>query len=175
MNLSSIRERAVASGKYLAVTVFVVAVALAVTQKSTCDCHAAPPSDGNAAVIPEKTVTAALPKLVDFGAKACDACKKIAPILDELTQEYAGVFDVVFIDVWQKENAEKAKTHNIETIPTQIFFAPDGKELFRHVGFISKEDILKKWQELGYDMKPKAKSKEKADEKTEAPAEKKGE
>jgi thioredoxin 1 len=116
-----------------------------------------------------------LPKLVDLGAKACIPCKKMAPILEELTKEYAGVFDVVFIDVWQKENAEKAKSYKIETIPTQIFFAPDGKELFRHEGFISKEDILAKWKELGYEMMPKEKSDEPTAEKVEAPPEKKGE
>jgi thioredoxin 1 len=34
-------------------------------------------------------------------------------------------------------------------IPTQIFFDADGKELFRHEGFFSKEDILAKWKEFG--------------------------
>jgi len=77
----------------------------------------------------------------------------MAPILDELTKEYKGIFDVEFIDVWQPENKERAMTYKIETIPTQIFFDADGNELWRHVGFISKEDILSKWQELGFDFK----------------------
>ncbi|MDT8389465.1 MAG: thioredoxin family protein [Lentisphaeria bacterium] len=94
----------------------------------------------------------ALPKLVDLGAKACIPCKMMAPILDELTTEYAGRFDVEFIDVWQKENAAKAKEYGIKSIPTQIFFAADGKELWRHEGFIAKADILAKWKELGYDF-----------------------
>jgi thioredoxin 1 len=34
-------------------------------------------------------------------------------------------------------------------IPTQIFYNAEGKELFRHVGFFGKEDILAKWKELG--------------------------
>ena len=38
-------------------------------------------------------------------------------------------------------------------IPTQIFFDASGKELFRHVGFYGKEDILGKWKELGVDLK----------------------
>ena len=97
-----------------------------------------------------------LPKLVDLGAKKCMACKKLAPILEELTREYAGVFEVEFIDVWQKENVKKARAYDIEQIPTQVFLDPKGKELWRHVGFISKEDILKKWKELGYDFTPSA-------------------
>ena len=37
-------------------------------------------------------------------------------------------------------------------IPTQIFLDASGKELFRHVGFFSKDDILAKWKELGVDL-----------------------
>lgn len=37
-------------------------------------------------------------------------------------------------------------------IPTQIFFDAQGNELYRHVGFIGKEDILAKWKELGVDL-----------------------
>lgn len=94
-----------------------------------------------------------LPKLLDLGAQKCIPCKMMAPILDELTKEYKGVFDVVFIDVWQLENKEKAKAYEIRSIPTQIFFDASGKELWRHEGFISKEDILKKWEELGFSFK----------------------
>ncbi len=100
----------------------------------------------------DKAVNAKLPKLLDLGAKKCIPCKMMAPILDELAKEYAGGMDVEFIDVWQKENAERAQKYNIQAIPTQIFFDADGKELWRHEGFISKEDIFKKWKELGYDF-----------------------
>lgn len=94
-----------------------------------------------------------LPKLIDLGAHKCIPCIKMAPILDQLTKEYEGVFNVEFIDVWEPENEEKAKAHKIQTIPTQIFFDADGKELWRHEGFISKKDILEKWQELGFTFK----------------------
>ena len=77
-----------------------------------------------------------LPKLVDLGAKKCIPCKMMAPILDQLTKDYAGALDVEFIDVWQEENAKKAEAYGIEQIPTQIFLDPAGKELWRHVGFI---------------------------------------
>ncbi len=111
-------------------------------------CCGGKPQEGSSA----STVAAKLPKLVDLGAKKCIPCKKMAPILDELTQEYQGVMAVEFIDVWEKENVDKAKQYKIESIPTQIFLDADGKELWRHEGYISKEDILAKWQTLGYDM-----------------------
>jgi thioredoxin 1 len=91
-----------------------------------------------------------LPKLVDLGADKCIPCKLMAPILKELKTEYAGRMDVEFIDVWK--NPDAGKPHKIRLIPTQIFFAASGKELFRHEGFFSKEDILAKWKELGVDL-----------------------
>lgn len=89
-----------------------------------------------------------LPKLIDLGAGKCIPCKMMAPILEKLKKEYADKFVVEFIDVW--ENPDEAKKYNIQVIPTQIFYDENGKELFRHIGFFSEEEILKKWQELGY-------------------------
>ncbi|MBA7600628.1 hypothetical protein ES703_07686 [subsurface metagenome] len=88
-----------------------------------------------------------LPKLVDLGADKCIPCKMMAPILEELKKEYAGVFSVEFIDVWK--NPDAGKKYGIRIIPTQIFFDASGKELFRHEGFFSKEDIFSKWKEFG--------------------------
>ncbi len=106
-------------------------------------------STGNAQSRPA-TQPAALPKLVDLGAKKCIPCRMMAPILEELKQEYAGRMDVVFIDVW--ENNSAIGQYRISTIPTQIFYDASGKELFRHEGFYSKEDILAKWKELGVSL-----------------------
>jgi len=101
-----------------------------------------------------------VPMLLDLGAKKCIPCKMMAPILDELEKEYEGIFTVKFIDVWEKEGAVEAEKYKIESIPTQIFFDENSKELWRHTGFISKEDIMKKWKELGYDFEKMKKEKE---------------
>jgi len=92
----------------------------------------------------------AIPMLMDLGAGKCIPCKMMAPILEELKQEYAGKMDVQFVDVWK--NPAPGKKYGVRVIPTQIFFDASGKELFRHEGFISKEDILAKWKELGVDI-----------------------
>jgi len=91
-----------------------------------------------------------LPRLVDLGAGKCIPCKMMAPILEELKDQYKGRMDVVFIDVWENPNA--GTQYGIKLIPTQIFFDAAGKELFRHEGFFSKEDILAKWKEFGVDL-----------------------
>ncbi len=90
----------------------------------------------------------ASPRLVDLGAGRCIPCKQMAPILEQLRNEYAGKFDVVFIDVWKAPEA--ANPYHIRVIPTQIFYDANGKELFRHEGFYSREQILGKWRELGF-------------------------
>ena len=140
------------STKNIAVIVSIFAIS------ATCFAQETNRPKASAAATPVATDTAVkLPLLLDLGATKCMACKQLAPILDELSKEYAGQFNVEFIDVWQKENAAKAEQHKIETIPTQIFFAADGRELFRHVGFISKDNILAKWKELGFTFTAPAK------------------
>jgi thioredoxin 1 len=104
-------------------------------------------------VVVEANKTQKLPRLVDLGADKCIPCKMMKPVLDELGTEYKGILDVVFIDVWKDEAA--GKKFGIRVIPTQIFLDPDGKELFRHEGFFSKEDILAKWKKLGFEIKKK--------------------
>lgn len=98
-----------------------------------------------------KPIPLKLPRLVDLGAGKCIPCKMMAPILEELKKDYAGKLEVVFIDVWQ--NADEGSKYKIRVIPTQIFYSPEGKELFRHEGFYSREDILAKWKELGHEFK----------------------
>lgn len=92
-----------------------------------------------------------LPRLVDLGAGKCIPCKKMEPILEELRHEYKGKFEIVFYDVWK--DPKPAREFGIRAIPTQIFLDESGKELYRHVGFYSKEDILNTWIRLGYDFR----------------------
>lgn len=113
------------------------------------------PDAAKAQPSPEKK--AVLPRLVDLGATKCIPCKMMAPILEELKKDYTGTFDVLFIDVW--ENPTEGQKYGIESIPTQIFYDATGKELFRHEGFFPKEDILKKWKDLGVEQKKPAPSK----------------
>ena len=106
-----------------------------------------------AAVTVAKTASEGrLPKLLDLGADKCIPCKMMAPILDELRDEQVGKLSVEFIDVWQ--NPDMAKQYGVQQIPTQIFFDSSGKEVFRHTGFFSKEEILKKCNELGLAVNP---------------------
>jgi thioredoxin 1 len=94
-----------------------------------------------------------LPRFVDLGADKCIPCKMMVPVIDELSKEYKGKLQVEFYDVWK--NPVYGQQYGIRVIPTQIFIDPDGKELFRHEGFFSKENILAKWKMFGFDFSKK--------------------
>ena len=92
-----------------------------------------------------------MPTLIDVGAEQCAPCKRMAPVMVELQEEYAGSLRVEFIDVWKHKDAEEQ--YRIRVIPTQIFDDLSGKELKRHYGYMSKEEILKVFRDLGFDLK----------------------
>ena len=127
----------------------VVAVVLQKKSQSRSGEYQMTVNDSNiaAAQTQQTNQSAKLPRLVDLGADKCIPCKIMAPILKELKSQYQGKLEVVFIDVWEKP--DEAKKYGIKLIPTQIFYNASGKELYRHEGFFSKEDILGKWKEFG--------------------------
>ncbi|MDY7029364.1 MAG: thioredoxin family protein, partial [Spirochaetota bacterium] len=99
------------------------------------------------AVSRENELSRSLPRLLDLGAGKCIPCKKMAPILEEIREEYRGVLDVEFIDVWKDRAA--GSTYDIRLIPTQIFYDSSGREITRHEGFMGKEDILGTFRRFG--------------------------
>ena len=150
------------TGKILIVSGLVIAVGMVILAKQNKtppeNNHLIRETDSNKSVVPvppdhaekstEGNITAQkLPRLVDLGAGRCVACKMMTPILEELKKDFVGRMQVEFIDVW--ENPDAGKDYGINIIPTQIFFDGAGRELFRHEGFMSKEDILAKWRQLG--------------------------
>lgn len=90
-----------------------------------------------------------LPRIIDFGSKKCIACKAMEPVLESMAKNHADKFVTEFVDVWVPENQDRARSHEIQSIPTQVFLDSENKEVFRHTGFISEEDVLAKWSELG--------------------------
>lgn len=87
--------------------------------------------------------TANLPRMLELGSDSCRPCQMMQPVLEELRKDYAGKLQVDFIDVWKDEAA--GKEYGVQSIPTQIFFDANGEEIFRHIGYYSKEDILAKF------------------------------
>ncbi len=85
--------------------------------------------------------------MMDLGAHKCIPCKMMEPIIEKLTTTYEGQAAIIFIDVW--ENPDEAKYYKISSIPTQIFFDKEGKEVFRHQGFMAEGAIVEQLTKMG--------------------------
>lgn len=86
-----------------------------------------------------EALTSDIPVLADFWAEWCGPCKIIAPILEEIGEEYDGQLKIAKVDV--DENGETAKRYGVKSIPTLILFA-NGQLVERLVGAMSKEQLL---------------------------------
>lgn len=87
------------------------------------------------------------PSVVDFGASGCKPCDMMTPILERLRKKYEGKANVIFIHVGEQQIL--ALRYGIQSIPIQVFFDKDGKEILRHNGFFPQEEIEKKLKEMG--------------------------
>lgn len=78
------------------------------------------------------------PVLLDFWAEWCGPCKAIAPVLDELAQEYAGKLRVVKINIDQ--NQKTPRDYNVRGIPTLMVFK-NGKVEATQIGAVGKGQL----------------------------------
>lgn len=79
--------------------------------------------------------------MVDFWAIWCGPCRIVAPIVDELAQEYAGQVKVAKLDV--DTNPKTAMQFNVRSIPTMLFFK-DGAHVDTVIGAVPKPHLEQK-------------------------------
>ena len=79
-----------------------------------------------------------LPVLVDYWAEWCGPCRSIAPILEEIAQEYAGRLTVAKLNV--DENQQTPQKYGIRGIPTLMLFKNGNIEATK-VGALSKSQL----------------------------------
>ncbi len=84
---------------------------------------------------------AEVPVLVDFWAEWCGPCRMVAPILEELSEEFGGRLKVVKLDV--ESNPQVAQAYNIRGIPALLLFK-NGEVAGQKIGALPKHQ-LKAW------------------------------
>ncbi len=88
-----------------------------------------------------QVIRSEIPVLVDFWAEWCGPCRMIAPIVEDLSSEYAGRLKVVKLDV--DNNTAIAMRYNVMSIPTLGVFK-GGQLVDRVVGYMPKQELRRK-------------------------------
>ena len=88
------------------------------------------------------------PALYEFGAKYCIPCKEMKEVMAALKTSHGDQmeFRMVYVD----EEKPLFGQYQIVAIPTQVFLNAEGKEVERHLGALSKEEVIKKLKELKF-------------------------
>ena len=89
----------------------------------------------------EAIVADSKPTVIDFWAEWCGPCRTIAPIVEELAEEYADRVNIGKCDVDSADDV--VATYRVRNIPTLVFIK-DGQVVDKHVGAISKNDLQAK-------------------------------
>ena len=92
-------------------------------------------TDGN---FEAEVLQSTTPVLVDYWAEWCGPCKMIAPILDDVSKEYAGKLKVAKLNI--DENQNTPAKYGIRGIPTLMLFK-DGNIAATKVGALSKSQL----------------------------------
>ena len=92
-----------------------------------------------------EVIESSIPVLVDFSAEWCGPCKMLAPIIDELADEYADRVKVASLDI--DENRQSPAQYGIQGVPTLIMFQ-SGQPVKKFVGLIPKEKITQALEQL---------------------------
>ena len=82
--------------------------------------------------------------LFEFGSNNCIPCKQLEPVLEEIRNSTIVKVNVVFMNTMKPENLIFMKYYGISAQPVLILLDKEGKEIFRHYGFISTNDLTVK-------------------------------
>ncbi|NIA06662.1 MAG: thioredoxin [Actinobacteria bacterium] len=92
-----------------------------------------------------EVIDSSTPVLVDFSAEWCGPCKALAPVIEQLSDEYAGRVKFAKVDI--DSNRASASQYDIQSVPTMIIFQ-NGQPVKKLVGLTPKDRITAALDEL---------------------------
>jgi thioredoxin 1 len=86
---------------------------------------------------------------IELGSVNCVPCQMMQPVMEELEKNFPNDLEVLFYDVWTKEQSRYAEEYGIRVIPTQVFLDKNGNEFYRHEGFFPYEQVVEVLKDKG--------------------------
>ncbi len=121
-------------GKMRFSMVLIIILGLAALQPLTLGAQSSPPSQQGR------------PALYEFGAGYCASCKEMEKVMASLQASHGD--QVEFRMVYADKEKPLFQQYKVMLIPTQVFLDASGQEVGRHMGPLTKEEVLQKLKEL---------------------------
>jgi len=90
------------------------------------------------------------PLFMEIGSDTCRSCRVMGKLLYAVSKEHPDYL-IRFVNV--KKEREVAQGYKIMMIPTQIILDKNGKEVYRHVGILEEDVLMKLFDTYGFDVK----------------------
>ncbi len=103
---------------------------------------------------PTSTPAAGLPRMVEIGSDSCATCIAMQQVVADLRTHHAGRLEVVSINL--RQYPEQVQVWRVKFIPTQVFLDGQGRELYRHVGYLPRPAVEERFAALGFPLTPLA-------------------
>jgi len=107
-------------------------------------------STSQAAAAPPSATVSGLPRLVELGSDSCANCIAMQQVLAELRAHHPDRLEVVSINLMQ--HPEQTQVWRVKFIPTQVFLDGQGRELYRHVGYLPRQAVEERFAALGFPL-----------------------
>ena len=107
------------------------------------------PPDSTLVVAPS-TPTVGLPRMIEIGSDSCATCIAMQQVVADLRTRHADRLEVVSINL--REYPEQVKVWRVKFIPTQVFLDGQGRELYRHVGYLPRPAVEERFAALGFPL-----------------------
>lgn len=107
-------------------------------------------SPSRAAVGNPSVIVSGLPRLVELGSDSCASCIAMQQVLTELRAHHPDRLEVVSINLMR--HPEQTRVWRVKFIPTQVFLDGQGRELYRHVGYLPRPAVEERFAALGFPL-----------------------